>query len=536
MSGVEKKESLVSEYTNNMLDLLSQFEAAVESPDENDDPASSGHASNRSEREKASKAGGGGGGEGGRRTAGLSGVVLPEWVDVWKTSLDAMQEHGSPAEVSREVAGGRPDEEGDLVVPSSDGGDRGNRKAAHYEAKQPRTGGRKQPRAGLDRVSARVKNAQSAYAAAVRPANNNKRNCKQHHHHHHHHQQQQQRIGGNRGKPKPYNQPVLRSRINHPGGSYVEGKRSKSANVNVRRHERDNSRGEIAMTEPSRRPKTTQPVRPPVRSRMETDSQSANPDSPLKKAREAKRMHINRELESPEGLLDGSFESADNERARIARAISDLPENRKRHLLQMLEVAEKDLNTSVDAAVQGDDDMKDGGGGDNNQRSNADKNGVNDDDNNDYDDDEDHEYSDESDFEGNNSIGSKNNNSNNHDNMNSNGGAVDNNPGRASTKASYQEHLQQQIAPAEPIGLIKPPVPQLRPTLERIAGALGKVLGGAESSKKMRPLTKKFPPTKRTMLGPAALLEAVSRDLKVSGCAMSGIPPPVALLFLTLTL
>ena len=60
--------------------------------------------------------------------------------------------------------------------------------------------------------------------------------------------------------------------------------------------------------------------------------------------------------------------------------------------------------------------------------------------------------------------------------MNSNGGAVDNNPGRASTKASYQEHLQQQIAPAEPIGLIKPPVPQLRPTLERIAGALGKVL------------------------------------------------------------
>ncbi|GMH52674.1 hypothetical protein TrRE_jg852, partial [Triparma retinervis] len=184
----------------------------------------------------------------------------------------------------------------------------------------------------------------------------------------------------------------------------------------------------------------------------------------MKKAREAKRKQqkaaAKQPAPSPQVVMDevnNSFESVDKERVKIAKAISSLPDNRKMHLLQMLEDAEKDLlNVSVETE-RGGAGAGAGAGGEGGEGTGGE--GAGEEGGAGMESPEDDNYSDESDFEA----------------------------------SAAQEEV-------------------LRPTLERIAGALTKAKAGLKGTT----TNKRFPPTKRTMLGPAALLETLSRDLRLT--------------------
>ena len=435
---------LVLHYANEMMGLLSQFDNAT---DENDDPSLTSKPSSSN-----------------------TTIAMPEWAGVWKSSLDAMQKHGSPAAVSTgdtgdATAGERAGEGGSSRGGggagigggrAGGGGSRGGRGRGARGASGGGGGG-----GGGKAVKDRVR---SAYAPLSSKMGVKRVGGRGNGGSHISGKLANQRKVGGRGRGLQH--PVLRNNL---------GPRSKSANVQ--------KRPSGGATANAVRPKTTQPVRPP--GKAADDARRAGPDSPLKKAREAKRKQqkaaTQQPAPTPQVVMDemnNSFESVDKERVKIATAISSLPDKRKMYLLQMLEDAEKDLlNVSVETEKEGEGE----GEGVDGRGSGAGRDSA-----------EDDEYSDESDFE---ASGAQEEAANNDTN---------NRRGRGAQ--------ERPVAPADSIGLIKPPVPQLRPTLERIAGALTK----AKTGPKGMATNKRFPPTKRTMLGPAALLDTLSRDLKLT--------------------
>ena len=99
---VDASDGLIHDYTQEMFSLLSQLDNAT---DENEDPVRGSTSNNSSKSNRESPK-----------------VHVPEWAGVWKSSLEAMQMHGSPAAVSAvKRATSTEGESGGLGVSSSAG-------------------------------------------------------------------------------------------------------------------------------------------------------------------------------------------------------------------------------------------------------------------------------------------------------------------------------------------------------------------------------------------------------------------------------
>ncbi|GMI52906.1 hypothetical protein ScalyP_jg6287 [Parmales sp. scaly parma] len=243
----------------------------------------------------------------------------------------------------------------------------------------------------------------------------------------------------------------------------------------------------------SSRPMTTQPHVPATQRRIPTKS-----DSPLRKNRAAAAAAAASKKQVKQAAIEvlrTSLErGSDVDGKNIATAIKYLPEERKKFLLKMLEDVEFDLNAS-NASIENLEALKYKNDSYNRSGSDSDDKKSENDDSDCYQNDE---------FEVNSRASPIM--------MDYGGGSQHTSrqqQQQPSRKQQQQQQKQRQIAASRnSIGLIKPPVPALRPTLERIALALVRV-------KRMKKPSKLFPPTRRRMVGPASVLELVSRDLQL---------------------